>query len=232
VRLLLPVKTNIKYLAFTEEEFYSDRMAASRVEDTPMPNGDQSVALRQESSDWRVMLGRHAAAARARADLTLSAVAEQAGLSSAYISQIESGGANPTVTTLVKVAAALGIAVEELMGATANTALRNARFAPRFTPAPLVAVAASGQGVWDLTATGSSLLVTRLVRGPAGDHSQPVSHPGEEILTVLRGHCRVTVGGLNRQLNRFETCHLAASETHQITDVSDDFLLLVVLTEE
>lgn len=197
-----------------------------------MPNGYKTGDRIPATSDWLVALGRHVAAARAAAGMTLSAVAEHAGLSSAYISQIESGSANPTITTLIKVADALGDSIDGLLGATTSNHPQQAGFAPRYTPAPLVALAASGQGVWDLTAADSSLLVARLVRGPAGDHSQPLSHHGEEILIVLSGHCRVIVGGLSRQLNQFETCHLSASEIHQITDVSGDFLSLVVLTEE
>ena len=195
-----------------------------------LPKGYEALAPTAEQDDFRPALGRAAAAARTAAGMTLAAVAERSGLSTAYISQIESGSANPTVTTLVKVAAALAVTVEELLGVSATNPPSS--FPPRFTTVPRVAVAATGNGIWDLTAAGSTLLVGRLVRGPAGDHSQPVNHPGEEILTVLTGRCRLVIGGLTRELSQFDSCHFAASETHQITDASDDLLLLVVLTEE
>jgi transcriptional regulator with XRE-family HTH domain len=163
----------------------------------------------------------------------LAAVAHRSGLSPAYISQIESAQANPTITTLVRVAAALDLTPEDLLGGvTDDRARATPEFEARVTTVPQAAVSALGHGIWDLTANGSSLLVSRLVRGPAGDHSQPITHSGEEFLTVLAGRCRVTVGGLTRELGRFDSCHLAASQIHQISDVSDDLLLLVVLTEE
>lgn len=197
-----------------------------------MPIGCETETPGAGHIDWRAALGRNVAAARTAAGMTLSVVAERSGLSPAYISQIESGAANPTVTTLVKVAAALAMTVEELMGVTSSPAPTHEGFAARITPVPLVAVAPTGNGIWDLTAAGSSQLVSRLVRGPAGDHSQPISHPGEEFLTVLSGRCRIVIGGLTRELSRFDSCHLSASEMHQITEASEDLLLLVVLTEE
>ena len=74
---------------------------------------DQSVAS----------LGRRFAAARRAAGLTLAAVAERSDVSAAYISQIESGTANPTVRSLAAAAAAVGVSLGELFGATGDEQL-------------------------------------------------------------------------------------------------------------
>lgn len=221
-----------RYLALTEREFYSCRMVASRVPDESLPNGDKPDRPFPAQHDVRTVLGRNVSSARVTASLTMTVVAERSGLSPAYVSQIESGLANPTITALGKLASALGVAIGELVGTGPGTDITPITFDPRVSAAPAATSASSGRGIWDLTAAGSSLLVTRLVRGPAGDHSQPISHPGEELVTVLSGRCLIVIGGLTHELNRFDSCHLAPTQTHQIIDVSEDLLLLVVLTED
>ncbi len=107
-----------------------------------------------------------------------------------------------------------------------------ARFAPRFTSLPLLAESPGYEAIWDVTAPGAVTLSARLVHGPAGDHAEPITHAGEEIVVVLTGTCTVQVGGVARTLRAGESCHLAAADPHAITDPSDDALLLVVLTDE
>lgn len=175
-------------------------------------------------------LGRQVANARRVAGHTLASVAEQSGLSTAYVSRIESGAANPTVRTLSQLATALGCDVAGLFGT--NTAPGSARFEPRFARLPLLATTADYRAIWDVTAPGASKLFARLVRGTAGDHAEQASHPGEEIVVMLAGTCRLRVGGVAHQLRQGESCHLAALDSHAITDLSNDALLLVIMTEE
>lgn len=187
------------------------------------------VAHEQEVVD---SLGRRVAQARRAAGLTLAAVAQRADMSAAYISQIESGTANPTVRSLGRMAAAMGVTLAELFGSSGGDQLPVPRFEPRFATAPRAAVTPGAEGIWDLTATGSSRVFARLVHGQPGDHADPISHPGEEFMTVLAGRCQLRVGDLVREMNTFDVCHFTASDPHHITGVSDDLLLLVVLTEE
>jgi len=169
------------------------------------------------------------ARARTAAGLTLTELALRAEVSTAYISQIESAAANPTVRSLARLAAAMGTTLGELFGATGDDRPPAPRFEPRFATAPRAATAPAVDGIWDLTATGSGRISTRLVRGAAGDHASPISHPGEELVTVLAGGCELHVGGLVRDLRAFDACHFAADDPHHIAHPSDDLLLLVVL---
>ncbi|MET8861193.1 XRE family transcriptional regulator, partial [Streptomyces sp. NPDC004579] len=170
---------------------------------------------------------------RRAAGLTLSAVATRAGVSPAYVSQMESGAANPTVRTLGQIADALGATPAELLGGTGPvTATPAPSFPPRFAPAPLLAQADGHHGIWDLTAPGASRIGARLLHADLGDHDHPTAHPGEEFALVLAGSCRVSVGGVVRLLRRADSCHFAATDEHHFTDPSDDLLMLVVLTEE
>lgn len=168
------------------------------------------------------------ASARRTAGLTLAALAAETGLSPAYLSQIESGSANPTVRTLGQVAAAVGVTLAELFGARRTP---EARFAPHFSPAALAVSARDRTGVWDRTAPGSTRLRARLVHGGAGDHANPVTHPGEEFVVVLRGSCCLHVDGTARTLGPGDACHYDATHAHRLTDVTTDLTLSVVMSE-
>lgn len=65
--------------------------------------------------DMRKLVGRNAARLRGEAGLTQEALAERAGMSQQYISDLERGRCNPTVVTLYELATALGVGVVELV---------------------------------------------------------------------------------------------------------------------
>ncbi|WP_339127762.1 helix-turn-helix domain-containing protein [Streptomyces sp. f51] len=198
----------------------------------PVPAGTGGGAP-PERVDTGDVLAASVARVRRAAGLTLSAVATRAGVSPAYVSQMESGAANPTVRTLCQIADALGSTPAELLGGTGQvTAAAAPAFPPRFAPAPLLAQADGHHGIWDLTAPGASRIGARLLHADLGDHDHPTAHSGEEFALVLAGSCRVSVGGVVRLLRRADSCHFAATDEHHFTDPSDDLLMLVVLTEE
>ncbi|MFF3561648.1 helix-turn-helix domain-containing protein [Streptomyces sp. NPDC002574] len=210
-------------------------MTSSRVESpeaSPPPDGSPRAALDEAANRAIATLAGSVAQVRRASGLTLSTVAGRAGFSPAYISQIESGSANPTARTLAQVAAGLGCGVAELFGAAEGEAGSAPAFPARFAAAPLLAQVPGHSGIWDRTASGASRLQIRLVHGDPGDHGEPVRHPGEEVLVVLAGGCTVRVADIVHHLRPADVCHLAASDEHQITESSDDLLLLVVLSEE
>ena len=60
----------------------------------------------------RAVLGHQLKSARAEHGLTQPALAEATGVHQSEISRIESGAANPTVSTLTKLGAALGLSLQ------------------------------------------------------------------------------------------------------------------------
>ncbi|WP_448321790.1 helix-turn-helix domain-containing protein, partial [Streptomyces sp. CO7] len=75
-----------------------------------------------EGLDVLAVLGASVLRARRERCDTLSTVAAKAGVSPAYISQMESGAANPTVRTLGHVAEALGTTPARLLDPGASAA--------------------------------------------------------------------------------------------------------------
>ncbi|MEA3051404.1 MAG: hypothetical protein QOG72_307 [Sphingomonadales bacterium] len=65
--------------------------------------------------DMRKLVGRNAARLRDAAGLTQEALAERAGMSQQYISDLERGKLNPTIVTLYELAQALGVSQVELV---------------------------------------------------------------------------------------------------------------------
>ena len=218
-------------------EYYCRHMSPSRVvtspDSVPDPAGEAvgGGAGDPVPADPVEDLARSVARLRRASELTLATVAAEAGLSPAYVSQIESGAANPTMRTLAQIAKGLGRTVAELFGSEPAQGAGPA-FPAGFSRLPLLAGVDGQHGVWDLTADGATALRIRLVMGRAADHGEPVRHDGEELVAVLRGHCRVRVGATARVLRPGDTCHLTARDEHRISEPSDDLLALVVLTAE
>ncbi|GAB2476926.1 helix-turn-helix domain-containing protein [Jatrophihabitans fulvus] len=173
-------------------------------------------------------LGTRLAEARRRRGVTLAVVAGRSGLSPAYVSQIESGAANPTLRALSQVAAAVGVRLSSLLDGP--PAPEPAAFAPRVNRAALAHGRAGSPGVWEHTAPGSTRLVARLVHGEAGDHGDAVRHQGEEYVLVVRGSCRLHVDGAAHELASGDACHFPAGADHRLDAVSDDLTLCVVMS--
>lgn len=190
-----------------------------------LPNLPDPVEFSTRTAE---QLGARVAEARRRGGLTLAGVAARTGLSPAYLSQIESGAANPTVRALARLAAAFDTDVATLFGSARPEAVR---FAPYWSPAARATTVDGRPGVWDLTADGSRRLNARLVHGDPADHAAPVAHPGEELVVVLRGHCRLHVDGVGRAMTAGDACHYPATRPHHISAASADLTLSVVMSE-
>jgi transcriptional regulator with XRE-family HTH domain len=72
--------------------------------------------------ELREELGRRLRARRSAQGRTLAAVAMQAGLSVPYVANLENGRGNPTLSSLHRLAGALGTALSELLAGSDDTA--------------------------------------------------------------------------------------------------------------
>ena len=67
------------------------------------------------ATDIRQLIGRNARRLRTAAGLTQDGLAERTGLSTAYISEIERGQANPSAVVMAELAQALGVDIRDLL---------------------------------------------------------------------------------------------------------------------
>jgi transcriptional regulator with XRE-family HTH domain len=127
-------------------------------------------------------------------ELTLVALAELAGLSQPFLSQVENGRAQPSMESLYRIATALGTTPQALFGDHDTSAL-----------APTAARADDDEGVLAIDTAGESLRrlllpgntpfhVVELV-GLATDFLESWHHEGFEALYVLAGPVEVEIDG-------------------------------------
>ncbi len=174
--------------------------------------------------------GRAVKRQREAARLSLRMLAERSGVSSSMISDIERGAKSPTVTTLVRLAQALGISAAALVDAGTPQAsririTRHGDAAAGEQPAPWESLGPS--------MPGSRIDFVRYqippatVLGPSAPHA-----PGTvEHVHVATGTIRVTVGEETADLSTGDSCSCRTDVPHGVEnpDPSTPALIYVIL---
>lgn len=175
-----------------------------------------SSPLRQsESSGQTPQFGGRIREVRQKSGKTLQALADEAGISVGFLSQVERNKATPSLGTLAALAAALGGEINWFIA----------------TPQPADAVTREGERV-RFSIADSSLgyerLDTRLPGGtlssliihiPVGYASELTSHTGEEMIFVLEGRVRQTLGEAVILLNPGDSLHFMGDTPHSFANV-------------
>jgi transcriptional regulator with XRE-family HTH domain len=183
------------------------------------------------------MGGRLRAARQAR-NLSLRVLAERLGVSPSLISQIETGRANPSVSTLYAIADELDVSLDELLFND-----RRPPEGPPATPAPVEAGAGTmastppvqraanrhrirlASGVmWDRLTTASEpgvefLHVTYEVGGASSPEDAFQRHPGHEWGYVLSGTLQVRIGFDEYVLQPGDAISINSSIPHRLANV-------------
>lgn len=158
-------------------------------------------------------VARNVRAARAAAGLSLDALAARADVSKGALVALEGARGNPNLTTLVRLADALGRSVSSLM--------EDAREEPL-----TVVDAADVAPLWTGPQGGSARLLLTNPRPAPVEVWRWLLHPGErhasaahptgttETLTVVRGQLRLVLGGAEHVLRAGTTTVFAADADH------------------
>ena len=152
---------------------------------------------------------------RKEAGLSLQQLAEISRVSAAAIHKIEQSGMTPTITTLLKVAGALGRPVSYFVDEEEVSSDPTA-----YTPASeQVRLLTSHTGI-DLAgitgAYGRFLLAGARATVAAGASSgeTPLEHPGEELVYVLEGQLEFVVNGRTFVLGHGDALHFRTVQPH------------------
>ncbi len=138
------------------------------------------------------VIGRHVRQLRARAGLSARALGARTGFSASFISQMENGLVSPSIGSMQKIAAALGVTLGEFFtaageGATGTIVRARDRtgFESNWSSAELQLLGASRRL--------EAVLITLDPGGRSGKH--PASgHDHEEFAFVLKGPLALTLG--------------------------------------
>jgi transcriptional regulator with XRE-family HTH domain len=152
---------------------------------------------------------------RKRMGLSLQQLGERSDVSAAAIHKIEQGGMVPTITTLLKIAGALGrpvsYFVEEDVGRDDVAVLT-----PPDEDRP---VFTSHKGITLNSISGPYgrflLAGARATVAPgANSGRKPMQHPGEELVHVIEGQLEFTVTGQLYQVGIGSTLHFRGDQPH------------------
>jgi transcriptional regulator with XRE-family HTH domain len=175
----------------------------------------------QTIEEQRVDVGDRLRAIRRLRRATLKTVADRAGLSESFLSQVERGRANASVASLKRIAAALGVNVADLFepnGSTARPRVLRREARPHLsfgtlgrkfmlTPRPLENLQVI---VGELDAGGST-----------GD--EPYTHgDSEELLVVLGGVVSLQLGSEVFELATGDSIDYRSSTPHRLVNVGGD----------
>ena len=194
-------------------------------------------AARNGRPDYQEMGERLREARRAR-HLSLRTLAERLGVSPSLISQIETGRANPSVSTLYAIAAELDVSLDELLfndRRPPEAATTRPGVAPSgtMTPAPPVQRAADRHAIrlasgvnWERLTTLSEpgiefLHVTYEVGGASSPPDAFQRHPGHEWGYVLSGRLQVRIGFDEYILEPGDAISINSSIPHRLATIGD-----------
>jgi transcriptional regulator with XRE-family HTH domain len=180
-------------------------------------------------------LGRRLRVSRRRLGLTQEALSVRTGLSKSFLSQVESGRANPTLDSLYRLAEAVETPLSVLLGGPGVGAGAAGAGGPgrRRTAVPLrttyrPARAAAERRDWEpgegrtypLTPPGARRFETVLAEGTPAHHAFATCHPGEELCHVLAGRLRADVDGEGFDLGVGDTLHYDSGLAHSLVAVA------------
>ncbi len=145
--------------------------------------------------------------------MTLQDVADAAGFSVGFISQIERGITVPSLTSLVAVCRALKADV----GSFFQTPRVDAPITRR-EGRPVYAVGGTPGSTVTYERLSASfpgnVLRSTLIHEPPGFRSEPMSHEGEEIFFIVEGSLTIEIDGERTILEAGDSAHFPSTLTH------------------
>ena len=162
-------------------------------------------------------IGQRIRELRRKNGLTLQYVADQAGISVGFLSQVERDKATPSLGTLASLASALGVEIDWFIA----------------TPKPRDSITRAGERdrfaladsslVYEriTTALPGGSLSSLVIEIPPGYQSEVVSHTGEELIVVLEGTVRHTLADTAMVLYPGDSLHFMGETPHSFGNIGD-----------
>lgn len=159
---------------------------------------------------------------RKQAGLSLQQLGEQADVSAAAIHKIEQSGMVPTITTLLKVAGALGRPVayfvdEEEVQSDPTVLTRDGEHRPIYTSHTGIDLA----GISGTYARFNIAGARATVEVGASSGERMLEHPGEELVYVLEGELEFVVNGSAFRLGPCDALHFRSVQPHSWRNPGD-----------
>ena len=152
---------------------------------------------------------------RKQAGLSLQQLAERANVSAAAIHKVEQSGMVPTITTLLKVAGALGRPVAYFVDEEEETSdpivfTKNGSQRPIYTSHTGIDLAGISGAYGRFFLAGARATV----EPGANSGDRPLEHPGEELVYVLEGELEFVVNEQVFHLKQGDSLHFRTVQQH------------------
>lgn len=215
--------TGAAIFSFTSSEprlllFHLGEPATAREPDANAPG----EALRAQEPRTRALgtVGGALRQLRGERGLSLRALGARSGLSPSFLSQIERGVADPSITSLRRLAEALNISILALLGEPRGDAAMVDRIVRRHFRRRVV-LPDSGLAHELLTSDARRRLEVRIETLEPGVASSgtPRAHTGEEFLLVLEGALKLAYGEEEAQLHPGDSVTIDARMPHRLEAV-------------
>jgi transcriptional regulator with XRE-family HTH domain len=149
--------------------------------------------------------------ARRRRNLSLAALAERAGLTKGFLSQVERDLTSPSVGTLLRLCRALDLPVGHLFDGAHTPLVRAGERTP-------IAFGGSGVSEFRLTPAGETrvmLLLSEIAPGGGSGEDAYALGSDAEVALVLEGSLHIEVDGTHHRLGAGDTLTFDASAPHR-----------------
>jgi transcriptional regulator with XRE-family HTH domain len=156
-------------------------------------------------------VGQRVKAIREAQGLSLRALAERSGVAVNTVSLIERGQSSPTVSTLHRLAGALGVRIVDFFGAQEQETVV-------FMPADARGRTQTGEAL--IESLGTGLARQRIepfqvtLKPGAGSGLEPITHGGQEFVLGLDGRVDYAIGGRTYVLKHGDALLFEASLPH------------------
>jgi transcriptional regulator with XRE-family HTH domain len=179
----------------------------------------QGDVMAQDPEVLATAIARNVRRLRRRRDLTLDVLAEQAGVSKGTVIGLEQGRANPSITTLCRLADALGVGVSTLI----ESDVPQVRIKRRADTPALWSTESGTQALFLMGTDPPDSVELWDWRLMGGDSFHGEAHPTGtvEILTVLDGLLTVVIGAREHTVETGDTILFDAVVDHRYGNPSD-----------
>ncbi len=162
-------------------------------------------------------LGEQLRRSRKQASLTMQYVADNAGLSVGFISQVERGLTVPSLSSLRSIAGVLGKPISHFLEQpSSDTDTTREKDRVNYSV---------GQGALSYERLSAkfpgSTIRSVIVHEPPGHRNEPISHAGEELFYILVGEITVEVEGECTILRSGDSIHFDSRKVHATWNHTD-----------
>lgn len=169
-----------------------------------------SHTLGQSTAAPSIAFGGRIRDLRRKSEMTLQTLADEAGISIGFLSQVERDKATPSLGTLAAIADALGVEIDVFIAQP-----KMSDSLSRAGERPMFGLSDHAVHYEKLTTTlPGGTLTTLIMHIPAGFTSELVAHVGEEVIYILEGHLRQTLGEACVDLKPGDSLHFMGDTPH------------------